>query len=188
MPETGSQLLLVCHTRQIPAHLGAVLAGTGYQLLTGLSQALRGPGPRPRSRPDAAAEAVLSGPGLNAPLVTAQTAERIRAGVAHPVIAAGIAAVLVTGAQAMALASTPWDALSPENDTLQLTWHPPSRQLVPASLAASPAPPPPPSSIASLPPALGLPWRGYRGGPPTSPPRYPSAAVASAVTASRRLA
>src|ERR1035441_5032383 len=34
---------------------------------------------------------VLSGPGLNAPLVTAQTAARIRAGVAHPVIAAGIA-------------------------------------------------------------------------------------------------
>ena len=55
-------------------------------------------------------------------------------------IAAGIAAVLVTGVQALALASTPWDALSPENDTLQLTWHPPSRQLVPASLAASPAP------------------------------------------------
>ena len=248
--ETGSRLLLVCHTRQIPAHLGAVLAGTGYQLLTGLPQALRGPGPRPRSRPDAAAEAgpdapdlprflhpyirnyrskafsqlgpagfartdavyrhgrdaachwlstrlepgaaavscqsvqlfltwlvhdspsrhhtlarlrgaqagfrlhglmlnippsqrlldVLSGPGLNAPLVTAQTARRIRAGVAHPVIAAGIAAVLVTGVQALALASTPWDALSPENDTLQLSWHPPSRQLVPASPAASPAP------------------------------------------------
>jgi hypothetical protein len=83
---------------------------------------------------------VLSGPGLNAPLVTAETAGRIRAGVAHPVIAAGIAAVLVTGVQALALASTPWDALSPENDTLQLTWHPPNRQLVPASLAASPAP------------------------------------------------
>ena len=83
---------------------------------------------------------VLSGPGLNAPLVTAETAGRIRAGVAHPVIAAGIAAVLVTGVQALALASTPWDALSPENDTLQLTWHPPSRQLVPAFLPASPAP------------------------------------------------
>ena len=55
--ETGSRLLLVCHTRQIPAHLGAVLAGTGYQLLTGLPQALRAAGPRPRSRPDAAAEA-----------------------------------------------------------------------------------------------------------------------------------
>ena len=45
---------------------------------------------------------VLSGPGLNAPLVTAETAGRIRAGVAHPVIAAGIAAVLVTGVQALA--------------------------------------------------------------------------------------
>ena len=52
-------------------------------------------------------------------------------------IAAGIAAVLITGVQALALASTPWDALSPENDTLQLTWQPPGRQLVPASLAAS---------------------------------------------------
>jgi hypothetical protein len=83
---------------------------------------------------------VLSGPGLNAPLVTAETAGRIRAGVAHPVIAAGIAAVLVTGVQALALASTPWDALSPENDTLQLTWHPPNRQLVPASLASLPCP------------------------------------------------
>ena len=83
---------------------------------------------------------VLSGPGLNAPPVTAETARRIRAGVAHPVIAAGIAAVLVTGVQALALASTPWDALSPENDTLQLTWQPPGRELVPASLTASPAP------------------------------------------------
>ncbi len=248
--ETGSRVLLVCHTRQIPAHLNAVLAGTGYQLLIGLPQALRAAGRRPRSRPDGAAGAgpdaadlprflhphirnyrskafaqlgpagfartdavyrhgrdaachwlstrpepgaaavtcqsvqlfltwlvhdspsrhhtlarlrgaqagfrlhglmlnippsqrlldVLSGPGLNAPLVTAETAGRIRAGVAHPVIAAGIAAVLVTGVQALALASTPWDALSPENDTLQLTWHPPNRQLVPAPLAASPAP------------------------------------------------
>ncbi len=248
--ETGSRVLLVCHTRQIPAHLNAVLAGTGYQLLIGLPQALRAAGRRPRSRPDGAAGAgpdaadlprflhphirnyrskafaqlgpagfartdavyrhgrdaachwlstrpepgaaavtcqsvqlfltwlvhdspsrhhtlarlrgaqagfrlhglmlnippsqrlldVLSGPGLNAPLVTAETAGRIRAGVAHPVIAAGIAAVLVTGVQALALASTPWDALSPENDTLQLTWHPPNRQFVPAPLAVSPRP------------------------------------------------
>jgi hypothetical protein len=76
---------------------------------------------------------VLSGPGLDAPLVTAQTAGRIRAGVAHPVIAAGIAAVLVTGVQALALASTPWEALSPQNDTLRLTWHPPNRRLIRAS-------------------------------------------------------
>ena len=58
--ETGSRLLLVCHARQIPAHLGAVLAGTGYQLLTGLPQALRGtaariPGPGQMRQP---------GPGL----------------------------------------------------------------------------------------------------------------------------
>ena len=248
--ETGSRVLLVCHTPQIPAHLAAVLAGTGYQLLTGLPQALRGTRPHPRLWPDAAAGAgpdvadlprflyphirnyrskafdqlgpagfartdavyrhgrdaachwlstrpgpgaaavscqsvqlflawlvhdspsrhhtlarlrgaqagfrlhgfmlnippsqrlldVLSGPGLNAPLVTAQTAGRIRAGVAHPVIAAGIAAVLVTGVQALALASMPWEALSPENDTLRLTWHPPNRTLVPASQVASRCP------------------------------------------------
>ena len=76
---------------------------------------------------------VLSGPGLNAPLVTAQAAGRIRAGVAHPVIAAGIATVLVTGVEPLALASTPWEALSPHNDTLQLTWHPPNRRLIRAS-------------------------------------------------------
>ena len=43
--DTGSRVLLVCHTRQIPAHLNAVLAGTGYQLLTGLPQALPGTAP-----------------------------------------------------------------------------------------------------------------------------------------------
>jgi len=244
--ETGSRVLLVCHTLQIPAHLEAVLAGTGYQLLTSLPQALdsRGARPHPRLRPAAAARPdvadlpcflhphirnyrskafnqlgpagfaridavyrngrdaacrwlntrpgpgpaaisyqsvqlflawlvydspsrphtlarlrgaqagfrlhgfkldippsqrvldVLSGPGLDAPLVTAQTAGRIRAGVAHPVIAAGLAAVLVTGVQALALASMPWEALAPQNDTLQLTWHPPNRTLVPASKAA----------------------------------------------------
>ena len=248
--EAGSRVLLVCHTRQIPAHLGAVLAGTGYQLLTGLPQALHASRRRPRLQSDAAAGAgpdaadlprflyphirnyrskafaqlgpagfartdavyrhgrdaachwlstrpgpgaaavscesvqlfltwlvhdspsrhhtlarlrgaqagfrlhglmlnippsqrlldVLSGPGLNAPLVTARTAGRIRAGVAHPVIAAGIAAVLVTGVQALALASTPWDALSPENDTLRLTWQPHRRILLPAPLAATAGP------------------------------------------------
>ena len=83
---------------------------------------------------------VLSGPGLNAPLVTAQAAGRIRAGVAHPVIAAGIAVVLITGVQARALASMPWEALSPQNDTLRLAWHPPGRRLVPASQTASRTP------------------------------------------------
>ena len=83
---------------------------------------------------------VLSGPGLNAPLVTARTAGRIRAGVAHPVIAAGIAVVLVTGVQPLALASTPWDALSPEHDALRLTWQPPGRRLIPAALAATARP------------------------------------------------
>ena len=45
--ETGSRVLLVCHTPQIPAHLDAVLAGTGHHLLTGLSQALESCGARP---------------------------------------------------------------------------------------------------------------------------------------------
>ena len=80
---------------------------------------------------------VLSGPGLDAPLVTAQTARRIRAGVAHPVIAAGIATVLVTGVEPLALASTPWEALAPQNDALRLTWHPPNRRLIRASQVTS---------------------------------------------------
>ena len=250
--ETGSRVLLVCHTPQIPARLAAVLAGTGHQLLTGLPQALnpRGTHTHPRLWPDAAAGAgpdvadlprllyphirnyrskafdklgpagfartdavyrhgrdaacrwlnthpgpgpsaasqqsvqlfltwlvhdspsrrhtlarlrgaqagfrlhgfrldvppservldVLSGPGLNAPLVTAQTAARIRAGVAHPVIAAGIAVVLITGVQALALASMPSEALSPRNDTLRLAWHPPNRTLIRASEVASRSP------------------------------------------------
>ena len=55
--ETGSRVLLVCHTRQIPPHLDAVLAGTGHQLLTSLLQALdsRGARPHPQLRPAAAA-------------------------------------------------------------------------------------------------------------------------------------
>jgi hypothetical protein len=57
--ETGSRVLLVCHTPQIPACLAAVLAGTGHQLLTGLPQALNphGTHPHPRPWPDAAAGA-----------------------------------------------------------------------------------------------------------------------------------
>jgi hypothetical protein len=56
---TGSRVLLVCHTPQIPARLAAVPAGTGHQLLTGLPQALnpRGTHPHPRLWPDAAAGA-----------------------------------------------------------------------------------------------------------------------------------
>ncbi len=50
---------------------------------------------------------VLSGPGLDAPLVT--------------------------GVEPLALASMPWEALSPQNDALRLTWHPPNRTLIRAS-------------------------------------------------------
>jgi hypothetical protein len=240
--ETGARVLLVCHTPQIPAHLAAVLPGTGYQVLTGLLQPLysRGPQQRPRPGPGTAARCdpetadlpcflhphirnyrskgfdqlgpagfaridaiyrhgrdaasrwlstrtrpgpaavshqdvqlfltrlvhdspsrphtlarlrgaqagfrlhglqldipsaqrvldTLSGPGLDAPLVTDCTAARIRAGVAHPVIAAAIAAMLITGVQPLALASTPWEALSPHNDALRLSWHPPNRTLI----------------------------------------------------------
>jgi hypothetical protein len=53
--------------------------------------------------------------------------------VAHPVIAAGIAMVLVTGVEPLVLASMPWEALSPQNDALRLTWHPPDRTLIGAS-------------------------------------------------------
>ena len=37
---TGSRLMLVCHTRQIPERLGAVLTGIEHHLLTDLAQAL----------------------------------------------------------------------------------------------------------------------------------------------------
>jgi len=250
--DTGTRLLLVCHTPQIPAHLDAVLAGTGHQVLTGLPRALNSrsahphPLPQPgaaagagadatdlpcflhphisnyrskafgqlgpagfaridpiyqhgrdmasrwlgtRARPEPAAVthqdvqlfltwlvhdspsrahtlarlrgaqagfrlhgfkldippsqrvlAGLSGPGLDAPLVTAQAAGRIRAGVAHPVIAAGLAAMLITGVQPLALASTPWEALSPHNDVLRLSWHPPKRTLIRPSQVSARAP------------------------------------------------
>jgi hypothetical protein len=56
------------------------------------------------------------------------------------VIAAGIAVVLITGVQALALSSMPSEALSPQNDTLRLAWHPPNRTLVRASEVASRSP------------------------------------------------
>jgi hypothetical protein len=54
--EAGCRVLLVCHTRQVPAHLDAALAGAGHQLLAGLPEALgRGARPHPGLCPDAAA-------------------------------------------------------------------------------------------------------------------------------------
>ena len=243
--EAGCRVLLVCHTLQIPAHLDAVLAGAGHQLLAGLPPALDhcGARPHPGPWPDTAAGAVpevtdlplflyphirdyrrkafgqlgpagfartdavyrhgrdaacrwlstrpemapmaerrqgvqlflawlvhdspsrrhtlarlrgaqagfrlhgyqldippaervldvLAGPGLNAPPVTARTAAQIRAGVAHPVIAAGIAVALVAGVQPQAVSSTPQEALSEQCDTLRLTWHPMERTLLRSS-------------------------------------------------------
>lgn len=242
--EADCRVLLVCHTRQVPAHLAAVLAGAGSQLLASLPQALdnhgarQHPGPPP-DRAAGAAEAedlplfpypdigdyrrkafaelgpdgfartdavyrhgrdtaclwlsdgpemataagrrlgvqlflarlvhdspsrrhtlarlrgaqagfrlhgyqldippserildVLAGPGLNAPPFTDRTAALIRAGVAHPVIAAGIAVALVAGVQPQAVSSSPRESLSEQCDTLRLTWNPTARTLLLAS-------------------------------------------------------
>lgn len=51
--QTGSRLLLVCHTDQVPAPLGVVLTGTGHQVLTAVPGAL--PQRQPACSPQAAA-------------------------------------------------------------------------------------------------------------------------------------
>ena len=48
-------------------------------------------------------------------------------------IAAGIATVLVTGVEPWSWPACRGEALSPQNDALQLTWHPPNRRLIRAS-------------------------------------------------------
>ncbi|WP_430787182.1 hypothetical protein [Actinoplanes sp. G11-F43] len=53
----------------------------------------------------------LAGPGTTSPPVTAETVARIRAGVAHPVLAAGLALALITGVDLAALQSLRLDAL-----------------------------------------------------------------------------
>jgi len=66
----------------------------------------------------------LTGPGLDSSAadLSAAGVERIRAGVAHPTIGAGIALSLLTGMPILFLHSLPWEALSPDNDVLHLTW------------------------------------------------------------------
>ena len=68
----------------------------------------------------------LNGPGLDrgAAGLSVPVLERIRAGVAHPTIGAGIALSLLTQLPILFLQSLPWEALSPDNDTLRLTWLP----------------------------------------------------------------
>lgn len=229
---TGSRLLLVCHTRQIPAPLSAVLTGIEHQVLTDLPQALTeltcpplaGLDQRPDSgdiaelphlpstgvahfraeayrRLDAAAFArvdavyrhgleaacdwlscpvpeqtwpanehvqlfltglvhdsptrahtlarlrgaqagflanglllgvpsardimdVLSGPGLNALPLTGQIVEQIRAGVAHPMVAAAVATALFTGIAPQATSYATLGGMFRNPDALRVAWGP----------------------------------------------------------------
>jgi hypothetical protein len=77
----------------------------------------------------------LTGPGLDhgADGLSVPVLERIRAGVAHPTIGAGIALSLLTQLPILFLHSLPWEALSPDNDALQLTSFPRHATLVPST-------------------------------------------------------
>jgi hypothetical protein len=70
---------------------------------------------------------VLSGPGLNGLPVTAQTVERIRAGVANPMVAAGVATALLTGISPRGTNYAHQDPLSPDLDALYVAWGPSRR-------------------------------------------------------------
>lgn len=71
--------------------------------------------PAPRSLLD-----VLTGPGLTSMPVTNRVADRIRAGVAHPVLAATLVTVLFTGMEPSVLAQLSWAALAPADDRLRI--------------------------------------------------------------------
>ena len=77
----------------------------------------------------------LTGPGLDrgAAGLSVPVLERIRAGVAHPTIGAGIALSLLTQLPILFLHSLPWEALSPDNDALRLTWFPQYATLFPST-------------------------------------------------------
>ena len=77
----------------------------------------------------------LTGPGLDhdAAGLSVPVLQRIRAGVAHPTIGAGIALSLLTQLPILFLHSLPWEALSPDNDALRLTWFPKHATLVPST-------------------------------------------------------
>ena len=77
----------------------------------------------------------LTGPGLDhtPARLSVPVLQRIRAGVAHPTIGAGIALSLLTQLPILFLHSLPWEALSPNNDALRLTWFPKRATLVPST-------------------------------------------------------
>src|SRR5690349_9582134 len=64
---------------------------------------------------------VLSGPGLNTVPVTRWLVDRIRAGVAHPVIGAGLATTLFTGMRPPALLSS---RLTVDDDAVRVIYRP----------------------------------------------------------------
>ncbi|KFF59071.1 hypothetical protein JF66_13920 [Cryobacterium sp. MLB-32] len=238
---TGSRLMLVCHTRQIPERLGAVLTGIKHHVLTDLAQALAPHEPayppqvtaEPRSgsqdtdqlpdlpaagvahfraeayrrlapaafaRVDAAyqhgrqtacdwlsspapeetwagtehvqlfltglvhdtptrahtlarlrgAQAgflahglllgipsardlldVLSGPGLNALPVSQDALQRIRTGVAHPMVAAAVATALFTGISPQATSYATLAGQHPNPTALRVAWRPPIAKMAP---------------------------------------------------------
>lgn len=65
----------------------------------------------------------LCGPGLTSTPVTFDVAERIRTGVAHPVLAAGVALALFTGINLLSLRSLRLDAIPPPSQVLRLPFH-----------------------------------------------------------------
>ncbi|MDJ0324327.1 hypothetical protein QMG61_11195 [Cryobacterium sp. PH31-AA6] len=239
--QTGTRLMLVCHTRQIPASLGAVLTGIEHHVLTDLAQALapHEPAHPPRVRaqpqsgrqdtdqlpdlpaagvahfraeayrrldavsfarvdaayqhgqqaacdwlsrpapdetwtgtehvqlfltglvPDSPTRAhtlarlrgaqagflehgllldvppardlmdVLSGPGLNALPVSPDALQRIRTGVAHPMVAAGVATALFTGISPQGMSYATLAAHRPDLVALRLAWRPQMTKMVP---------------------------------------------------------
>jgi hypothetical protein len=72
------------------------------------------------------ADGRLTGPGLDTTSADLSPAvlERIRSGVAHPAIGAGIAISLLTRMPVLFLHHLPWEALSPDNTVLRLTGFP----------------------------------------------------------------
>jgi hypothetical protein len=60
----------------------------------------------------------LSGPGMSSPSLTGDEAARIRASIAHPVIAAALTATLITGASPNELAAFPLRGLAPDGSVL----------------------------------------------------------------------
>lgn len=77
----------------------------------------------------------LSGPGLNTAPVTAELVDRIRTGVAHPVLAAALAAILFTGMKPRALL---YSHLTVGNDALRVVCKPSRPRTLTAVTATAP--------------------------------------------------